>query len=342
MFSIDCSVNFIIKSDHVRQEPSRLHGINSTDKNYQFSVPPAPLNVEALEFPYRGNSQFNIFAKVFVCQMGSRGDTCCYIDNAGRWHKYDSNKQLKLKNYGNCHNDSQIVYAGYNEQGECEQRVNADNAEVRGYDSHSVGPGGPTLGPQPSVTLEKHILISSVGGELLSEEGTHSTCSWEQFEYQDDCHQMSPSKNITESLVSVVGTPGPTESQMQVHDSTLPWVQDVEGNGAWCDSVNFVCEVSRFEGNNCMVASHPDSLDAHLFMSAGIGGLQEKSNPMYWDLECERPGFESMGSIHDITGGINPGPGQNTPICTYLVMSNCLVILLLRLYIVILPPFHSI
>ena len=152
MFSIDCSVSFIIKSDHVRQELSRLHGINSTDKNYQFFVPPVPLNVEALEFPYRGNSQFNIFAKVFLCQMGSRGDTCCYIDNAGRWHKYDSDKQLKLKNYGNCHNDSQIVYAGYNEQGECEQCVNADNAEVRGYDSHSVGPGGPTLGPQPSVT----------------------------------------------------------------------------------------------------------------------------------------------------------------------------------------------
>ena len=320
MFSTSCSAEFVVKSVHARKKPSGVHGIVSTDKNCQISVPPVPLNVEAFEFPYKGNSQFNIFAKVFVCQMGTRDwDTCCYIDNAGTWHKYDSSKQckIKLKNYGNCHNDSQSVYVGCNGQNDRQQQVNADNIKLCSHESCSVGPGGHALGLQSSVILDKQILISSIGGELFSEEGTHSTCSWEQFEYQADCHQMSPSKDIIETLVSVVGPPGPTELQLQVHDSTLPWVQDVEGNGVWCDSINFVCKVSGFEDNNCIVASHPDSVHAKLFQSTGGGGLQEKYNPMLSYSEHEGSGFEFTGSIHDNTSYINPGPGQNTPTCIY-------------------------
>ena len=90
------------------------------------------------------------------------------------------------------------------------------------------------------------MLISSLDSEIFSEEGTHNTCGWDQFEYQADCHQMSPSTSISESLVSMVRTLGPTDSWSSLSHLNLAWVQDVEGNSVWSDSINYVCRVSGF------------------------------------------------------------------------------------------------
>ena len=129
--------------------------------------------------------------------------------------------------------------------------------------------------------MDKHTLISRLGGELFSEEGTHGTYGWEQFEYQADCHQMSPSRSSCKNLVGIVGTLGTTELYSSLNHSNLAWVQDVEGNSVWCDSINYACTVSGFEGNKSIITSHSSSLCLNcLAMGTVRDGLPKISLPL--------------------------------------------------------------
>ena len=72
----------------------------------------AVLNVEAPVFPFSGNTQFNIFAKVFVLQSDVMcHDTCYYADNAGKLHKYSTDYQFvkTLEFSGGCNDNQSLI-----------------------------------------------------------------------------------------------------------------------------------------------------------------------------------------------------------------------------------------
>ena len=169
MFSNFNIAGSLMRGSYAKQSPNHLNShknkmLGSLMGDYGVNQSPA-ISVEAPEFPFSSNLQFNIFAKVFFLNL--------HVTCRNAW------------------------------------------------------PGGLIVGPQSSVLLYNHTLISSLGGELFSEEGTHSTCGWEQFEYQADCHQMSPSRNICKNLVGMVGTLDPAELYSSSNHSNLAWVQDV-------------------------------------------------------------------------------------------------------------------
>ena len=277
------------------------------------------LNVEAPVFPFSSDTHFNIFAKVFVLQTDIRcHDDHYYVDNAGKLHKYFSEFQFVKMSFSGLGNEGQNIISvnddpyGYSQYALGEEVNNLDSGLVS-----TVGPGGLTFGPQSSVLLDKHILISGLDGELFSEEGTYNTCGWEQFEYQADCHQMSPSTNISENLVSMARTLGLTDSGSTLGHSNLPWVQDVEGNSVWCDSVNYVCRVSGCEGNNSVITSHSSPLCLNrLPMVTVKDGLSKNVIPTMKYLEGESD-LVAVGVMHGMSGCVHPSPDQNTFSCTY-------------------------
>ena len=137
--------------------------IGSLKGDYDRNQSPAnlvALNVEALDFPFSSNTQFNIFAKVFVLQT----DVMChdnrhYVHNAGKLHKYVSDIQYVkiLESFGGLDNEGQCIIGvkddcyGHSQYVRGEKANNSDCGLVS-----TAGPGGLTFGPQSSVLLDKY------------------------------------------------------------------------------------------------------------------------------------------------------------------------------------------
>ena len=102
VFSILNTAGSLMQGSHAKQSPNQLNSHENKmmgsskgdyDVNQSLAISVA-LNVEAPEFPFSSNLQFNIFAKVFMLQTDVMcRDTCYYADNAGRLHKYVIGKQ---------------------------------------------------------------------------------------------------------------------------------------------------------------------------------------------------------------------------------------------------------
>ena len=125
------------------------------------------------------------------------------------------------------------------------------------------------------------------------------------------------STSISETLVGMVRTLGPTDSCSSLSPSNLAWVQNVEGNSVWCDSINYVCRVSGFEGNKSILTSHSGSLcSGWLPMSTVNDGLSRNIIPTTGHVEGESD-LRLVSVKNGMPDCIHPGPDQNTLSCIY-------------------------